>query len=494
MKMKKLLKIAIISFTPTLLVAASCGTNQTTESQQKALYSNQINALEAALSPAELNKYQSILNKAKVEKEATKQDVILNEIYRQNSQIKELVQQLTKEFYRGIGDKFLTNSNFGTEQIEIPKNLITTEHTLKLTFSTPQSYALNGKTQEQVRKEAEKQINDLLKNSNNKLTVKIQFYGAENFNASYDNLVKKEADMAFLPTGFLWDKKNDIINAGFQIKLQTLARQFRGDIKFDFKNPINGKYSDGSWNDDLTKIARNVNEVFYGEPRSEWNNDYHWNGSIYQDVYNRDNLVPYNRGSIILIGTEAQRAAIKKAWNQRDWDTFLSYGIVTGDSNSGAKYILQNSLLKKHFKEKFRDLKTYQIDVNSKHHNNITTGSIKGVHQAQYLNKHIFFDNIPSWAWTPYKADGRDTYFINKDLRPNQNLEVLTVTEALPYFVGVFGKEVDPNVISVISKVMMKLSKEHKDIGAITNGFFGYFEIKDVESEFWNIAKEVLDR
>ncbi|MGZ9761862.1 ABC transporter thiamine pyrophosphate-binding lipoprotein p37/Cypl [Mycoplasma sp. 394] len=362
---------------------------------------------------------------------------------------------------------------------------------VKLSLGTPEQYALGNLTLDQYKSKLENSLNDELKALKSNVKVEVIFRGQEDYKATFDDLTKGTSDFAFISAGYLQSNKAKVGELGFKLGIQTLTRQFNGDITYDFTTKAHGHYTDGLDDDDLRKIAKNEDTLFHAKPRSQWddkNNGYNWDGQIYQSLYNaKTDLVPYQRGSIVLIGTDDIRSKIKQAWNSKNWNEFIKYGIVTGKNTSGGKYLLQQALLKKHFGASFKPLATVASETPD---NILIGGKIKEMNNPNEAKKHIFFDDETSWAWTKYKP--HDAYEINQSTRPNEKLEEFIVTEVLPYNVGVFGPYVSSDAINQVTAAFVNLYKNDKDIFGPTVGFNGYRKIDNPDVEFWPIVDNIL--
>ncbi|MDZ7293188.1 ABC transporter thiamine pyrophosphate-binding lipoprotein p37/Cypl [Mycoplasmopsis pulmonis] len=255
-------------------------------------------------------------------------------------------------------------------------------------------------------------------------------------------------------------------------KLHTLTRAFK------FDKDANAKYVNGQNDDPLRKIATDTNAIFNKEPLyNNWTREAQkWDGKKYEFLYsNPDDLVSFYRGILFIHGTESDLNQIKKAWNEKNWDTFRNFGIISTDNtNSSGKYLLQESLIRKHFNlgQNFT-LATDKLNHPSKY----KVG--RGRDIGQDANFKIAFDEEGSFAWTENKKDGkRYTSKIE-----NGKVEVLTATERLPYDIGSFRKDFDEKQANLIVQTFINLGKSGKDSFGPFVGYNGYKSIANFDEE-----------
>ncbi|TDV24173.1 phosphonate transport system substrate-binding protein [Mycoplasmopsis mustelae] len=360
---------------------------------------------------------------------------------------------------------------------------------IKLNLTSP--YDLSPNEISNLKVDFENKLNTQLVTQGSKLKVKINFKSTDDYVINADEIKKDVADVAFVSAGSLLTKKTDILNAGLKIKLQTLTKQFNGDIEYDFNSQQSkGGYSDGSENDDLRKIAKAENDLFHRIPRDKWDDTTagnKWNGSIYEAFYN-ESLVPYQRGAIILVGTDQQITEIKDAWDKKDLKKFIKFGIVFGDTDSGSKYILPEALLKKHFGSEFTSLAKLATSNNYK--NSFVKGKLKQMNEPNFSNKHIFFDNEGSYAYTKFKAN-KDAFEVK---RKNEKIEIFSVTDVLPYNVGLFNSNLSDESIKQLSNALIALSTKKNDPWGPKVGFNSYRIIQNAETEFWRVIKNTIGK
>ncbi|VEU58479.1 ABC transporter thiamine pyrophosphate-binding lipoprotein p37/Cypl [Mycoplasmopsis gallinacea] len=266
-------------------------------------------------------------------------------------------------------------------------------------------------------------------------------------------------DFAFVAAGAL---KNNLDK--LDVRVQTLTNTFLGDTQ-------EGYYTDGTLeNDYLRKVAKIESDKFNEKPFAQWTN---FNGVIHTDQYQSPTeKVRFQRGMIWISGDDATRAAIKKAWNDKDWEKFRSFGIVHGDPDSGSKYLLPQNLLKLHFNKEGNAFTTLGKEL-ADHSRDFTNGSIKDW-QTKHSDKKILFDNQGSFGYTSVKKADRYTPKIE-----GEKLEILTLTNPLPYNLGVFNKRVPKKVQDAVAKAFVKMMEANKNTWGDYQGFNGYSIVED---------------
>ncbi|WP_322935617.1 hypothetical protein RRG37_01170 [Mycoplasmopsis felis] len=335
--------------------------------------------------------------------------------------------------------------------------------------------------------ELEKRLNNEIQQLGSDFKVQINFKGDDDsYETNSIDILKGNVDFAFISSGYLINNKDRIKKNNLKVGIQTLSKQFKGDIEYDFKNKDNqiNQYQDGI-NDDLRKIAQKENELFHLYPRSTWEEKNKWNGSIYTEFYTNKN-VPYQRGVMVILGSEEERNLIKKAWEDKNLEEFLKYGLVVGKPSSGSKYILPEALFKKHFGNKFisfADLITKGL---------IKQGEFKQMNTPNYIDSRIFFDNEGSYSYTKYKPNS-DRYELSSE-RSNQKIEYFITTEVLPYNVGLFSNRIPDRIIRIFGLAMQNLRKNNQDIWGSQHGFNDYRYIQNQETEFWDVINKTLGK
>ncbi|QNM93591.1 hypothetical protein H9M94_03230 [Mycoplasma sp. Pen4] len=323
-------------------------------------------------------------------------------------------------------------------------------------------------------------INTKLKDK--KIEVDFINNGNDDYTTISNNLLNGTIDFGFISSGSMLSKKDDVKTEGLQIKLQTLTPMFKGDV-------VNATYATDNGKT-LKDIASNEYAEFSRLPwGEEWNDETNgngWNGSIYQKFYNVGEKVSYQRGLVIAIADQDMHGQIMSAWNSKKFSEFVKFGIGIGKASSGSKYILPEALFKSHFDD-FTSLEKAKVDYKD------YIKAAKVTEANANPNLHIFFDNEGSYTWTHYKDKKQFAFAANPEVRPNQTFKFLSVTNPLPYNVGVFGKNVKPEIADVISKAFVEVANENKDPIGPRNGFVGYEFIENPDQTFWNLIDQITN-
>ncbi|QGZ97355.1 hypothetical protein GE118_00875 [Mycoplasma sp. NEAQ87857] len=308
-------------------------------------------------------------------------------------------------------------------------------------------------------------LNNQLKNNGQKFKIEIINTSDSNYDSIRDKLNKGEIDFAFVSTGSLYSKEQEIKQSGLLIKLQTLTKKFKGDV-----NASNQTLKD------LENIAKNEYQVFTKIPREQWNdkeNGMGWNGTIYTRAYDDHQNVPYQRGLITILANEQDTKDIIEAWNNKDYKKFISYKLGIGKSSSGSKYILPQALLKKNFPNQFISLKQLMAQGDA----------IAAKLSEPNSDVKIYFENEGFYGYN--KVKNPDKYPLDSKFG---RISFLTVTDKLPYNVGVFAKGIKKEVADAIALAFTQIN----DPWGPTQGFNGYKVINDSEQEFWNVINQSL--
>ncbi|MBN4089324.1 ABC transporter thiamine pyrophosphate-binding lipoprotein p37/Cypl [Mycoplasma enhydrae] len=350
----------------------------------------------------------------------------------------------------------------GTIPFSIPLTAISCQ-TERLSFSVNQPW--NGK---RPRGFFEAIVDSFQKSTNEKrVSYKINFI--EENNDSISLLKKGSTNIAIVTTPlFIQQRDRNIVPI-----IQTMTRAFKFDLN------INDLYSDGTNADRLRIIAKNAQDLFAKKPYKEWTNDgYKWNGSIYEYFYDTKN-VEYYRGLIMIQGTGKQRKKIKEAWENKDWNSFRNFGIVTGKETSGSKYILQEALFKKHFNKKDNSFQSFAIDKKN-NSEKYTTGRPRDIGKGSLKKYHIVFDELGSFGYTHNKKNNDKYSPEDKDSK----IEFLTVTEPLKYnVIAVSKKSFFDNEITILKNAIIDVWKHKKDNYGPLVGFNEYKAIEDIQKE-----------
>ncbi|WBP84152.1 ABC transporter thiamine pyrophosphate-binding lipoprotein p37/Cypl [Mycoplasmopsis edwardii] len=332
--------------------------------------------------------------------------------------------------------------------------------------------------------EFESKVNELIKAKGFNFDVKFSFEGEDNYKVNFDDILKEKQDVVFVSAGQVFSNQKEIVANNISVGIQTRGLSFKGS-----KNSNNEVYKDGLENDPLREIAKAQLELFNRIPRSNWNdkeNGNNWDGSVYRSFFN-EGTTPYQRGLIVVVANEEDTNNIIKAWNEKDLEKFVSYGIGIGSSSSGSKYLLPQALMKKHFGDKF----TSFLNLVRNHSDKVSKAAWKNMNEESNINKKIFFDNEGVYTWTKYKDN--DKLSVDESKRANQKVSFLTVTDVLPYNVGLFSNKISKKQIKVLSEVLNELATQKQDPWGPHSGFHGYSFIENENDQFWNIVKKSFE-
>ncbi|TPE57192.1 alkylphosphonate ABC transporter substrate-binidng protein [[Mycoplasma] falconis] len=318
-------------------------------------------------------------------------------------------------------------------------------------------------------------FNSSIDNDKDKLELKKVNYLLENIDTA-NNLIKGASNIATLTSLMFNQNSSNLVPI-----VQTMTKAFK------FDKDINVYYKNGLQEDGLRKIANKVQEMFDIKPYIEWNNEQmQWNGSIYQYFYDENNeLVDFYRGIIMLQGNQETIDQIKKAWDEKDWNTFRNFGIVIGKQDSASKYILPELLFKKHFNlanNKFNGFKLDQIENSSKY----ITGKPRDIGRGALSKFHIVFDDLGSFAYTKnYRKQG-DQIIINNYYTPEDKdakIHFLTATEPMKYNVFATLKSFNQNSRIKLANSIVNVWRNGQDDYGYRVGFNGYKVIQNPDEE-----------
>ncbi|VEU75144.1 High affinity transport system protein p37 precursor [Mycoplasmopsis maculosa] len=331
-------------------------------------------------------------------------------------------------------------------------------------------YFGNSESDKTEIKKLEEFLNsELIKNNYSNITVKIE-NTPDKDSVLIDNILKNNNNaIGFLSVGDYFLRYEEL-KLSSKLFLRTLTRAFKHvneNNEYAFKqaelqnNIFNGLASE-----------ENINNGSY----ERWNNDLLFKNYIYENVYSEPNdYVDSQRGQIWLYGDEATRNAIKEAWKNKDFNKFMSFGIIHGSKDSSSKWILPKHLLKTHFEEAFKNkqLDQYLIDNSDK----FADQKAYKITDFEKSNNtfHIAFDNEAPYAYTK----NTKKRYIPKD---NNKFEIFVVTESVPYNLGVASNTISNEVLNVIQNSFLQLSniKGNNNIGD-SLGFNAYK--KTIENE-----------
>ncbi|WP_406614255.1 ABC transporter thiamine pyrophosphate-binding lipoprotein p37/Cypl [Mycoplasma corogypsi] len=296
-------------------------------------------------------------------------------------------------------------------------------------------------------------------------------------------LLKNEISLAFMSATSIYQNIDEFKQKCFEPYIQTLTNAFKGDLVNDFYEQPNGLK--------LQEIASNEFKVYSRIPRAQWNNKengMNWNGTVYVDGYQNlgHDLVDFQRGIIVLVATPEQISEIKQAWNNKDWKSFSKFQIGIGKPSSGSKYQLPNLLFKKHFNKagnNFVSLKNTELVEK-----NAMPSSLNKMNKD--TNIHIFFENEGYYLYK--QVQNPDVFSPDPASRPNQVVDFLTVTDPIPYNVGVFNNNLSKAQKEAIAETFKVLKENNQNTWGDENGFNGFKTIKNTD-EFWNNLTKVYE-
>lgn len=344
------------------------------------------------------------------------------------------------------------------------------------------SYRVNDKISEQdfnlFINSWNTKLNQLNKESNiENYNFKIIFNDESNIKSNA--LKNGSADFAILPLSEVFNQqnKNTLIKYADPL-IQTLTDAFV------FDTHENDVYIDGNFiNDPLIKIAKEMqNQSFSKQNYNLWNDkDFLWNGIRYDIFYQKDNnnnyqLTNHYRGMIVLCGDDNQINIAKKAWENKDWNTFRNLGIIHGNENSDGNFKLQELLLKKHFNNKDNTFTTLLED--KKNHQDKYEYDEYGIKLIGKTNKVISFTDEASFAWTHNKIESG----YKSQNETNKKIEILTVTDPGYYDVGFFSKKINKVLQQNFVDSFIETTRLYKQFGD-SYGYNGFVKINNFQTE-----------
>lgn len=343
-------------------------------------------------------------------------------------------------------------------------------------FANKQNKIVFALSQNQYQKDfltsIENQFNHLKKNSefaNQNFLFEVK--SIDDNEAKKDLIENHSVSFAFLT--YFSILSNDFYKSSFPM-IQTLTDAFI----FDLDSNLN--YVDGSENDPLVKIAKNMQNLSFGEnyqyPFSSWKtnkNDslnYDWNGIRYNKFYAKDKKIDFYRGMIVLSNTQENIKKAKKAWNEKNWNDFRNQGIITGNIDSFGNYELQENLIKKHFNLP-NDFKLINDKKDHQDKYDIDPYGTQKIGKSKKFTIH--FTDEASFAWTNNLKDKNSYTPLEGSV-----IEILTVTEPTFYDIGVFNKSLDKNLINLLTKSIIFAGDEVKKYGDL----LGYNAFKKIDN------------
>lgn len=334
---------------------------------------------------------------------------------------------------------------------------------------------INKKTNEKIDK-----INSANSNNNEQIqNIKIKAKIHDG------NLVKKQslqngsANFAFLNTKTVIDddfyKKENIFPT-----IQTLTSPFR------FDTDMSKKYVDGTENDPLREIAKEMQKVSFDvKPFSEWKDeDFQWEKYRYQSFYDLNSLTSKYRGMILFTGSDEQIKLATKYWNEKDWNNFRNLGIITGEATSVGLYQLQEKILKKHFDKKDNTFTTLVEDKN-KNPNKYIVDPFGTEKLGTDTNFVISFAEEGSFAWT-------NSIKSPNSFRPSKGskIKIFSSTNPAFYDIGVFSN-INKIYVDLMTESIVETFQEGLNSYGNGLGYNGYKTITNFENEIKNEYDEL---
>lgn len=290
-----------------------------------------------------------------------------------------------------------------------------------------------------------------------KPTVKINFTMGSSDEVIVQNVASNKSDFGI--------SSISAINQGNHQKyhpvLQTTTNAFTFDKKWS-------NYQNGTNDDPLVQVANATNVTLATNPYQNQKDTF--NGSIYPIYYDFNKQVDFYRGAIYIAGDKSTLNDIHKAWDQKDWNTFRNFGIVTGASDSGGQFLLEEKLLQKHFnsdnKKVFSTISQDRLEHPSKWIEN-SNQSARDLQNNLYQDFHIAFDDEGSFGYTK----NNDSNYYNPT---NKKLKILTVTEPLKYDIGIFRTNFNSDQAKLLAQAWINLSSAKTDTYGPSIGYNGY--------------------
>ncbi|WP_338822910.1 ABC transporter thiamine pyrophosphate-binding lipoprotein p37/Cypl [Mycoplasmopsis felifaucium] len=323
---------------------------------------------------------------------------------------------------------------------------------------------------DKVAQEAmEKAFNDKLMAS--KHNFKIKFVAASDNDLTTLNDVSSNDNIVAFPAVSKFYLDKDLYLKTTNVFMRTLTNAFKNNLSSE-------GYSKGE-NNYLIEQAKNQNEIFQSRGGyANWAKTDYVN-YIYPWCYESNKTVGWQRGAIWIMGTPEERQKIKEAWNTGNYEEFRKHGIIIGNENSGSKYLLPQALLKKQFSAYFAD-KSLKTETATPETASYYTSSLKAKAMGSQNTYKIAFDNEMAFAYTESK---KDNYKVNETVNPNASLEILTITDAIPYNIGVASKNIKYDKLNAIVTIFKELAQENNNPIGVAGGFNDYEVVTNVQEQ-----------
>ncbi|WP_416738167.1 ABC transporter thiamine pyrophosphate-binding lipoprotein p37/Cypl [Mycoplasmopsis meleagridis] len=298
---------------------------------------------------------------------------------------------------------------------------------------------------------------------------------------------KKNVDLAFISYSRF---ANHYINNVESFPLKIIGQSYALQFTWSNDNDDNIHYINGLEDDPLRKMAEEENLKQFKEHGEypSWVNkekELDYNNSIYNVFYKKNDYTPLLHGAILISGDKKTRNQIIEAWDNKNWDKFLEFGIIIGDYDSGTKYKYPLSILSKHFGISLAELDNIFKEDNK----NILKGQ-KARNQLGKVDsngniKHIAFENEGVFNWTRsnnlyFKPYGYiESEENNYQSEINNVVRLLTFTNPAPYDILVARSNINDYQKDILIKVFDSLTKEENTFGNYT----GYNKVKSINFE-----------
>lgn len=263
-------------------------------------------------------------------------------------------------------------------------------------------------------------------------------------------------------------------------------------LKFTWQSQDTDFYTDGLKDDKLRIAAEKNNQKWVKETGFEypdWDKakvakKVEFDGSKYSTFYEKDKLTYVYHGAILIAGDKEKRDQIIKDWEEKNWEKFISHGIVYRKKDSAGGYKYQAALLARHFGKTLKDVNEYLQSQNE----NIIIGKTKdqlGKANSNGKTAHIGFDDEGAYNWTEHNAisnNYKPTGFMSSkpyDHPTNKVIRTLTLTNPAPYDVVLGRKGLSEKQAELIGKALESLSLKENTYGIYT----GYNKFKQLNYE-----------
>ncbi|UUM19808.1 MULTISPECIES: ABC transporter thiamine pyrophosphate-binding lipoprotein p37/Cypl [unclassified Mycoplasma] len=339
---------------------------------------------------------------------------------------------------------------------------------IKFLVPTPNS----GYTDEQKTKWENvltKHFNDL-KNKDNSLKqykdVSIKLVYADDTGASYQQFLANNPEQDFMILSY-----STISKQKTEDLLPTVAQT--QTYKFLWTPEIAAKFENKKDKDPLYEMAQKANTLQlenkqFGEYPT-WTGEekerlLKWDGSKYGAFYKTNEFTENFYGSILISGTPEIREKIKKAWLDKDWDTFKSYGILYKKTSSLSKYIAPVSVIAQNFGKTYKEISDYLTNQN----NFVLSGKGNeknlGVETTDKKTYRIGFDYDGVFNFTQAGSNFKPTKY------PNEQIRYLTMAGPLFYDAVLSRKKMPLAQQKLFTKALEQLTQEENTYG-IFSGF-----------------------